>query len=57
MAPFDTADFDWFADMDAVNIEEIGWALEGDDVPRPRDRTNGGCVARTVCTQRGRPRP
>jgi pimeloyl-ACP methyl ester carboxylesterase len=32
VAPFDTADFDWFADMDAVNIEEIGWALEGEDV-------------------------
>jgi hypothetical protein len=23
--------FDWFAGMDAVNIEEIGWALEGED--------------------------
>jgi pimeloyl-ACP methyl ester carboxylesterase len=32
VAPFDTPDFDWFADMDAVNIEEIGWALEGEDV-------------------------
>lgn len=31
-APFDTPGFDWFADMDAVNIEEIGWALEGEDV-------------------------
>jgi 3-phosphoshikimate 1-carboxyvinyltransferase len=24
--------FDWFADMDAVNIEELSWALEGEDV-------------------------
>jgi pimeloyl-ACP methyl ester carboxylesterase len=24
--------FDWFASMDTVNIEEIGWALEGEDV-------------------------
>src|SRR4029078_2982658 len=32
VAPFDIPDFDWFAGMDAVNIEEIGWALEGEDV-------------------------
>jgi pimeloyl-ACP methyl ester carboxylesterase len=32
VAPFDLPDFDWFAGMDAVNIEEIGWALEGEDV-------------------------
>ena len=31
-APFDTPDFDWFAAMDAVNVEEIGWAQEGEDV-------------------------
>jgi pimeloyl-ACP methyl ester carboxylesterase len=32
VAPFDMPDFDWFAGMDAANIEEIGWALEGEDV-------------------------
>jgi pimeloyl-ACP methyl ester carboxylesterase len=32
VAPFDMAGFDWFAGMDAVNIEEMGWALEGEDV-------------------------
>lgn len=32
VAPFDMPGFDWFADMDAVNIEEIGWALAGEDV-------------------------
>ena len=32
VAPFDMPGFDWFAGMDAVNIEEIRWALEGDDV-------------------------
>ena len=32
VAPFDTPDFDWFAGMDAVNIDEIGWAQEGEDV-------------------------
>jgi pimeloyl-ACP methyl ester carboxylesterase len=32
VAPFDMPGFDWFADMDAVNIDEIGWALEGEDV-------------------------
>jgi pimeloyl-ACP methyl ester carboxylesterase len=31
-APFDTPGFDWFAGMDAVNIEEIGWAQEGEEV-------------------------
>jgi pimeloyl-ACP methyl ester carboxylesterase len=32
VAPFDLPGFDWFAGMDAVNIEEMGWALEGEDV-------------------------
>jgi len=32
VAPFDMPGFDWFADMDAVNIEELGWALQGEDV-------------------------
>jgi pimeloyl-ACP methyl ester carboxylesterase len=32
VAPFDTPDLDWFAGMDAVNIDEIGWAREGEDV-------------------------
>jgi len=32
VAPFEMPGFDWFAGMDAVNIEEIGWALEGEDV-------------------------
>jgi len=32
VAPFDTPDFDWFAGMDAVNVDEIGWAQEGEDV-------------------------
>jgi len=31
-APFGMPAFDWFADMDAVNVEEIGWALDGEDV-------------------------
>jgi pimeloyl-ACP methyl ester carboxylesterase len=32
VAPFDMPGFDWFSGMDAVNIEELGWALEGEDV-------------------------
>jgi pimeloyl-ACP methyl ester carboxylesterase len=32
VAPFGMPGFDWFADMDAVNIEEISWAQEGEDV-------------------------
>lgn len=31
-APFNMPSFDWFADMDAVNVTEIGWAQEGEDV-------------------------
>ena len=30
VAPFDMPGFDWFANMDAVNIDELGWALEGE---------------------------
>jgi pimeloyl-ACP methyl ester carboxylesterase len=32
VAPFGMPGFDWFAGMDAVNIEEIGWAREGEEV-------------------------
>lgn len=31
-APFDTPDFDWFADLDPLNVREIEWALAGEDV-------------------------
>jgi pimeloyl-ACP methyl ester carboxylesterase len=47
VAPFDMPGFDWFADMDAANIDEIGWALGGRRRPRPRNRANGGWDART----------
>jgi hypothetical protein len=32
IAPFDTPDFDWFANMDPLNVREIHWALEGEGV-------------------------
>src|SRR5205809_4312289 len=32
VAPFDMPGFNWFAGMDAVNIDELGWALEGEDL-------------------------
>jgi pimeloyl-ACP methyl ester carboxylesterase len=32
VAPFDTPDFDWFEGMDALNVREFEWALEGEDV-------------------------
>ena len=32
VAPFDIPGFDWFAGMDAVNVEELGWAREGEAV-------------------------
>jgi pimeloyl-ACP methyl ester carboxylesterase len=31
LAPFDTPDFDWFEGMDPLNVNEIRWALEGED--------------------------
>jgi len=31
-APYDIADFDWFAGMDPLNVKEFGWALAGEDV-------------------------
>ena len=47
VAPFDMPGFDWFAGMDAVNIEEIGWALEGEDVlAREIERTAAGMLKR-----------
>ncbi len=32
IAPFETRDFDWFANMDPLNVQEIHWALEGEEV-------------------------
>ena len=41
--------FDWFAGMDAVNIEEIGWALKGEDVlAREIERTATGRLERVA---------
>jgi hypothetical protein len=41
--------FDWFADMDAVNIDELGWALEGEDVlAREIERTAAGMLKRVA---------
>jgi pimeloyl-ACP methyl ester carboxylesterase len=47
VAPFDMPGFDWFAGMDAVNIDELGWALEGEDVlAREIERTAAGMLER-----------
>jgi len=49
VAPFDMPGFDWFADMDAVNIDELGWALEGEDVlAREIERTAAGMLERVA---------
>jgi pimeloyl-ACP methyl ester carboxylesterase len=49
VAPFDTPDFDWFAGMDAVNIEELGWAQEGEDVlAREIERVAAGMLERVA---------
>jgi pimeloyl-ACP methyl ester carboxylesterase len=41
--------FDWFAGMDAVNVEEMGWALEGEDVlAREIERTAAGMLKRVA---------
>jgi pimeloyl-ACP methyl ester carboxylesterase len=31
-APFDVADFDWFEGMDPLNVRELQWALEGEEM-------------------------
>ena len=49
VAPFDITGFDWFADMDAANIDEIGWALGGEDVlAREIERTAAGMLERVA---------
>lgn len=49
VAPFDTPDFDWFAGMDAVNVDEVGWALEGEDVlARNLERVSAAMVERVA---------
>jgi pimeloyl-ACP methyl ester carboxylesterase len=49
VAPFDMPGFDWFAGMDAVNIDELGWALEGEDVlAREIERTAAGMLERVA---------
>lgn len=49
VAPFDAPGLDWFADMDAVNIEEIGWALEGEEVLAPNiERVAGRMLERVA---------
>jgi pimeloyl-ACP methyl ester carboxylesterase len=49
VAPFDMPGFDWFADMDAVNIDELGWAQEGEDVlAREIERTAAGMLERVA---------
>jgi pimeloyl-ACP methyl ester carboxylesterase len=49
VAPFDMPGFDWFAGMDAVNIEELGWAREGEDVlARELERMTGAWLERVA---------
>src|SRR5947207_11581047 len=49
VAPFDMPGFDWFAGMDAVNIDELGWALEGEDVlAREIERVAAGMLERVA---------
>jgi pimeloyl-ACP methyl ester carboxylesterase len=35
IVPYGTPDFDWFEGMDPLNVREVGWALEGEDVLTP----------------------
>lgn len=35
IAPYGAAGLDWFAGMDPANVEEFGWALQGEDVLVP----------------------
>jgi pimeloyl-ACP methyl ester carboxylesterase len=34
-APFDASGLDWFDGMDPLNVQEAGWALQGEDVLAP----------------------
>jgi pimeloyl-ACP methyl ester carboxylesterase len=45
VAPFDTPDLDWFAEMDPLNIREIEWALASEEVlARELEREAGDMV-------------
>ena len=35
IVPYDTVDFDWFEGMDPLNVKEMGWALQGEEVLAP----------------------
>lgn len=35
VAPYDTPDFDWLEGMDPLNVQELGWALAGEEVLVP----------------------
>jgi pimeloyl-ACP methyl ester carboxylesterase len=49
IVPFDTPDFDWFDGIDPLNVTEIGWALEGEDVlTRELDREAGEILERVA---------
>lgn len=49
VAPFDMPGFDWFADMDTVNINELGWAQEGEEIlAREIERTATGMLERVA---------
>jgi pimeloyl-ACP methyl ester carboxylesterase len=32
IVPYDTVGFDWFEGMDPLNVREVGWALQGEEV-------------------------
>jgi pimeloyl-ACP methyl ester carboxylesterase len=32
IVPYDTVDFDWFEGMDPLNVRELSWALQGEEV-------------------------
>jgi pimeloyl-ACP methyl ester carboxylesterase len=47
IAPFDADDLDWFDGMDAMNVRETGWALEGEEVAaRELQREAAGILER-----------
>lgn len=46
VVPWETEDFDWFAGMDQLNIDEFAWALEGEEVlHRELDRETAKMLA------------
>jgi pimeloyl-ACP methyl ester carboxylesterase len=49
IVPYDTENFDWFEGMDPHNVQEFGWALQGEEVLLPElEREAAGMLERVA---------